>query len=170
MAEQPGTAHQRLQTSWHAVHQPSCSSSFALQRHIHSGTTRASRAVSSSERWRTSMRRRSLHACCGTPPMAEQPGTARQRLQTSSYTAHQPCWSSSFALQRHLLRYDTGIESRYQLVNGGAHRCAVEGCMLAAVLHRWQSSRAWPGSDSRPAGAQCTTRPARLASRCSRIY
>ena len=47
--------------------------------------------------------------------MAEQPGTAQQRLQTSWYTAHQPSWPSSFALQRHLLRYDTGIESREQL-------------------------------------------------------
>ena len=47
--------------------------------------------------------------------MAEQPGTAQQRLQTSWYTAHQPCCSSSFALQRHLRRYDTGIESREQL-------------------------------------------------------
>ena len=47
--------------------------------------------------------------------MTEQPGTAQQRLQTSWCTAHQPSWSSSFALQRHLLRYDTGIESREQL-------------------------------------------------------
>ena len=47
--------------------------------------------------------------------MAEQPGMARQRLHTSWCTAHQPSWSSSFALQRHLLRYDTGIESREQL-------------------------------------------------------
>ena len=47
--------------------------------------------------------------------MAAQPGTAQQRLQTSWHAAHQPSWSSSFALQRHLLRYDTGIESREQL-------------------------------------------------------
>ena len=40
---------------------------------------------------------------------------APQRLQTSWCTAHQPSWSSSFALQRHLLRYDKGIESREQL-------------------------------------------------------
>ena len=61
------------------------------------------------------MRRRSLHACWHTPPMPEQPGMTQQRLQTSWYTAHQPSCSSSFALQRHLLRYDTGIESREQL-------------------------------------------------------
>ena len=47
--------------------------------------------------------------------MAEQPGMAQQRLQTSCYTAHHSSCSSSFALQRHLLRYDTGIESREQL-------------------------------------------------------
>ena len=40
---------------------------------------------------------------------------AHERLQTSWYTAHQLSWSSSFALQRHLLRYDAGIESREQL-------------------------------------------------------
>ena len=53
--------------------------------------------------------------------MAEQPGTAHERLQTSWYTAHQLSWSSSFALQRHLLRYDTGIESRDELVHVGVH-------------------------------------------------
>ena len=47
--------------------------------------------------------------------MAEQPGTAPERLQTGWYTVHQSSCSSSFALQRHLLRYDTGIESREQL-------------------------------------------------------
>ena len=47
--------------------------------------------------------------------MAEQPGTARQRLHTSWHKAHQSFWSSSFALQRHLLGYGTGIESREQL-------------------------------------------------------
>ena len=47
--------------------------------------------------------------------MSEQPGTAQQRLQTSWYTAHHSSWSSSFALQRHLLGYGTGIESREQL-------------------------------------------------------
>ena len=61
------------------------------------------------------MRRRSLHACWHAPPMAEQPGTAHERLQTSWYTAHQLSWSSSFALQRHLLRYDARIERREQL-------------------------------------------------------
>ena len=44
--------------------------------------------------------------------MAEQPGTTPERLQTGWYTVHQSSCSSSFALQRHLLRYDTGIESR----------------------------------------------------------
>ena len=44
--------------------------------------------------------------------MAEQPGTPRQRLQTSWQAAHHSSWSSSVALQRHLLGYDTGIESR----------------------------------------------------------
>ena len=47
--------------------------------------------------------------------MAEQPCMAQQRLQTSWCTAHHSSCSSSFALQRHLLRYDTGIESREQL-------------------------------------------------------
>ena len=47
--------------------------------------------------------------------MAEQPGTAQQRLQTSWCTVHHSSCSSSFALQRHLLGYDTGIESREQL-------------------------------------------------------
>ena len=40
---------------------------------------------------------------------------AQQRLQTSWHAAHQSFWSSSFALQPHLLTYDTGIESREQL-------------------------------------------------------
>ena len=47
--------------------------------------------------------------------MAGQPGMARQRLQTSWHTAHHSSWSSSFALQRHLLGYGTGIGSREQL-------------------------------------------------------
>ena len=47
--------------------------------------------------------------------MAEQPGMARQRLQTSWCTVHHSACSSSVALQPHLLRYDTGIESREQL-------------------------------------------------------
>ena len=64
------------------------------------------------------MRKRSVHACCGAPPMAEQPGVAQQRLQTSWHAAHHSSWSSSFALQRHLLGYDLGIGSRERLVNG----------------------------------------------------
>ena len=102
--------------------------------------------------------------------MAGQPGTTQQRLQASWCTVHHSSCSSSVALQRHLLRYDTGIESRDQLVHGGARGCAVEAVTLAAVLHRWQGSRAWPSSASRPAGAQRTTRHDRLASRCSGIY
>ena len=47
--------------------------------------------------------------------MAEQPGTAPERLQTGWYTVHQSSCSSSFALQRHLLGYGAGIESREQL-------------------------------------------------------
>ena len=47
--------------------------------------------------------------------MAAQPGTAQQRLQTSWQAAHHSSWSSSFALQRHLLGYGTGIGSREQL-------------------------------------------------------
>ena len=47
--------------------------------------------------------------------MAEQPGMTQQRLQTSWYTAHHSSCSSSFALQRHLLGYGTGIGSREQL-------------------------------------------------------
>ena len=47
--------------------------------------------------------------------MAEQPGTTHERLHTSWYTAHQSSWSSSVALQRHLLGYGTGIESREKL-------------------------------------------------------
>ena len=47
--------------------------------------------------------------------MAEQPGMAQQRLQTSWHAAHQSSWSSSFALQRPLLGYDLGIGSREQL-------------------------------------------------------
>ena len=47
--------------------------------------------------------------------MAEQPGTAQQRLQTSWCTVHHSSWSSSFALQQHLLGYGTGIESREKL-------------------------------------------------------
>ena len=48
--------------------------------------------------------------------MAEQPGTAQQRLPTSWCTAHHSSWSSSFALQRHLLGYDLSIGSREQLM------------------------------------------------------
>ena len=47
--------------------------------------------------------------------MSEQPGTAQQRLHTSWCTAHHSSCSSSFALQRHLLGYGTGIESREKL-------------------------------------------------------
>ena len=47
--------------------------------------------------------------------MAEQSGTSRQRLHASWHAAHQSSWSSSFALQRHLLGYGTGIGSREQL-------------------------------------------------------
>ena len=47
--------------------------------------------------------------------MAEQPGMAQQRLQTSWHAAHHSSCSSSVALQRHLLGYGTGIESREQL-------------------------------------------------------
>ena len=47
--------------------------------------------------------------------MAEQPGAAHQRRQTSGHAAQQSSWSSSFALQRHLLGYGTGIESREKL-------------------------------------------------------
>ena len=47
--------------------------------------------------------------------MSEQPGTAQQRLQTSWYPAHLPSWSSRLALQRHLLGYGAGIESREKL-------------------------------------------------------
>ena len=50
--------------------------------------------------------------------MSEQPGTAQHRLQTSWCTVHQSVCSSSFALQRHLPGYGTGIESREQLVQG----------------------------------------------------
>ena len=102
--------------------------------------------------------------------MAGQPGTTQQRRQTSWCTVHHSSCASSVALQRHLLRYDTGIESRDQLVHGGARGCAVEAFTLAKVIHRWQGSRARPSSASRPAGAQCITRPAHLASRCSSIY
>ena len=34
MVEQPGMTQQRLQTSWYTAHHSSCSSSFALQRHL----------------------------------------------------------------------------------------------------------------------------------------
>jgi hypothetical protein len=47
--------------------------------------------------------------------MAEGLFTAQQRLSTSWHAAHHSSWSSSVALQRHLLGYDTGIESREQL-------------------------------------------------------
>ena len=47
--------------------------------------------------------------------MAEQPGMAQQRLQTSWHAAHHSSCSSSFALQRHLLGYGLGIGSREQL-------------------------------------------------------
>ena len=47
--------------------------------------------------------------------MAAQPGTTRQRLQTSWYMVHQSSCSSSCALQRHLRGYDTGVESHEQL-------------------------------------------------------
>ena len=70
--------------------------------------------------------------------MAEQPGMAQQRLQTSGHAAHPSPCSSSFALQRRLLGYDCfGIESREQLgqvVHVGAQlkparllRCSTDG-------------------------------------------
>ena len=69
--------------------------------------------------------------------MAEQPGMAQQRLQTSWHAAHHSSCSSSVALQRHLLGYDTSIESREQL-GGVVHvdvqlkhprllRCSIDG-------------------------------------------
>ena len=112
MAEQPGTTQHRLQTSWHKAHQSSLSSSFALQRHLLGYGTGIGSREQLGQVVCTSMRSRSLHACCGAPPMAGQPGMAQQRLQTSCQAAHHSSWSSSFALQRRLLGYDTGLESR----------------------------------------------------------
>ena len=171
MAEHPRTAHQRLQTSWHAAHHSYWSSSFVLQRHLlRYDTGIESREQLGHDGWCTSMRSCSVYACCGAPPMAEQPGMARQRLQTSWCTVHHSSCSSSVALKPHLLMYDTGIESRGQLVHGGACRCAVEACTHAAVLHRWQSSRARPSSAARPAGTKRISHSGHLASRCSGIY
>ena len=170
MAEQSGTAHQRLHASWHAAHRSCWSCSIAPRRHVHSCTRRASRAVSSLDggcarrcaagaptltkvvhRWQSS-RARPTSAC--TPARTRR--TSRRRHVASR-------------CRTQLLRYGTAIESHEQLVNGGARRCAVEACTLAVVLHRWQHSRARPSSGSTPAGTQCITRPAHLASRCSRI-
>ena len=47
--------------------------------------------------------------------MAAQPGMAQHRLHTSWHAAQQSYCSPSFALQRHLLGYGTGIESREKL-------------------------------------------------------
>ena len=47
--------------------------------------------------------------------MPEQPGMAQHRLQTSWYAAYHSSWSSSVALQRHLLGYGTAIGRCEQL-------------------------------------------------------
>ena len=83
--------------------------------------------------------------------MAEQPGMARQRLHTSWCTAHQPSWSSSFALQRHLLRYDTGIGSRDQL-----------GQVVHVDAQLKLSHLLWCSTDGRAAGHDPAATPDQL--------
>ena len=68
--------------------------------------------------------------------MPEQPGMTQQRLQTSWYTAHHSSWSPSFALQRHLLGYGTGIESRENVGQVVVH---VNAQLKPARLLAWSS-------------------------------
>ena len=90
--------------------------------------------------------------------MAEQPGTAQQRLQTSWHAAHHSSWSSSFALQRHLLGYGTGIESREKL----GQVVHINAQPKPARLLAWSS-------DVRAAGHGPTATPDQLASSASLV-
>ena len=54
-------------------------------------------------------------------------------------------------------------------MTGHARGCATEASMCAAVLHRWQDSRAQPCSASRPAGTKRSTRPGHPPSRCGNL-
>ena len=75
--------------------------------------------------------------------MAEQPGMAQQRLHTSWHTDHHSSCSSSFALQRHPLRYDTGIESREQLGQVGS----VHGKLMTERMLRGTTEGRAAGQD-----------------------
>ena len=77
---------------------------------------------------------------------------AQQRLQTCWHAAHHSSWLSSFALQRHLLGYDTGIESREQL----GHVVHVDAQLKRARLLRCST-------DGRAAGHGPVAPPDRLA-------
>ena len=84
--------------------------------------------------------------------MAEQPGTAQQRLQTSWLAAHHSSCSSSVALQRHLRGDDTGIESRDPL-----------GQVVHVDAQLKPSRLLWCSTDGRAAGHDPAATPDQLA-------
>ena len=81
---------------------------------------------------------------------------AQHRLQTSWHAAHHSSCSSSFALQRHLLGYGTGIGSREQL----GQVVHVDAQLKPARLLRCST-------DGRAAGHGPAAPPHQLASRPS---
>ena len=91
--------------------------------------------------------------------MAEQPGVAQQRLHTSWHAAPHSSWSSSFALQRHLLGYDLGIESREQQLGQVVH---VDAQLKLARLLRCST-------DGRAAGHDPAAPPHQLARSASLV-
>ena len=84
--------------------------------------------------------------------MAEQPGMAQQRLQTSWQAAHHSSWSSSFALQRHLLGYGTGIE-----------RCEQLGHVVHVDVQPKPARLLWCSTDGSAAGHGPAAPPDQLA-------
>ena len=90
--------------------------------------------------------------------MAEQPGMAQQRLHTSWHAAHHSSWSSSFALQRHLLGYGTGIE-----------RCEQLGQVVHVDVQLKPARLLWCSTDGRAAGHGPAAPPDQLAHSASLV-
>ena len=90
--------------------------------------------------------------------MAEQPGTAQQRLQTSWHAAHQLSCSCTVALQRHLLGYGTGIGSREQL-----------GQVVHVDVQLKPARLLWCSTDGRAAGHGPAATPDQLVHSASAV-
>ena len=101
-------ALERLQTAWHAAHQPSWPYTIALQhqpnhrRHVHIETSTEVRTYAISC-WH--------QACTHHTPIAEQSGAAMERVYTAWRAAYQPSWPYTVARQHHPTSDDTCIET-----------------------------------------------------------